>query len=699
MKHLRYYHNFYDIENNLYRVEILQEAEQAYSPQEIELAGTPVTIEWGDTDKIETVMSSSATLRLISMTDRQFFDLYTVEPCSIRMDIYRNGRLYWSGTLDPELFEEPYSVNSRYVTECVFSDFGVLSRLSWQQLGVKTIREVVEECLRLSNVAYLKVEEQISTEIPDVEGSILDNCILSMDNFYDEDGTAWAAREVLDETLRPFALRLTQKNGVINIVDINKLSESDPQQVKWLNADASLGVEPTYNKVVLTYSPYSDATVYDGSFDSEEILPDITAAGVGQMAIPLPETDFNGFNFYYGPPYAALTKVQNLYVGGTARLFRIKPDNNGQESVGVMWGVRPFDSWVGNKPVPETYFDPFGDKVIMETPRIPLTVGSSDYRLKITLDVLFDVRKNPFEDANVDNEKGNWEDFQDWANYGGIPCELILYGYDGKVYRCENRSFSTTGAGRAFWSEESESSPQRRLMLEYYDEGNRKSASGFGGWATNKQNIQFTDDDLSKTITLNIEGEKIPMPPVAGDLVMRIYSGVLCRDNADIYEDIAGKVVEISRWLLYKDPKITVSQVSGKDITSEDMVVSAWINKVAEEELSVDTYIGCATNRTPLARGAILDASYAPIRRFRRAGVTDSIEKLLIGTIYSNYASRKNTLSGSINLIAEYSILSDASSVNSRFMLLSESQDLQAATSEVKMAEIAADSYEDIEYE
>lgn len=699
MKHLRYYSEFYDAEGALYRIEILQKAEQPFSATEVVLAAEPLTIDWNSSDKLDPVMSSSAVLRLVSMSDRQFVDMYSVEPCAIQMNVYRNGELYWSGTLDTELFEEPYSQSDRYITECTFSDIAVLNRLSWQDKGKGTLRNVIERCLEISEIAYNGITSYISTTIPNVSGSILDNCLLAYGNFFDEDGEAWTAREVLDEVLRPFALRLTQRAGKIYIYDINSVVSQTPKTVKWLLADATLGVEPTYNKAVLTFSPYSDATVYDGSFEDEGILPNLSANGVGQIAVPMPETDYNGFNFYYGAPMGSLTLIQNLYVGGAARLFRIKPDNDGQESVGVMWGVRPItDSWVGNAPVEQTH--PMqGDRVIMESPRIPITIGTSDYRLKISLEVLFDVRKNPFEEATTGNEKGNWEDFNDWANYGGIPAELILYGYDGKIYKCDNRAVKAN-MWRGIWFEATEIS-DHRIMLEYYNESDRAASTGFGGWQGNKQVIGFTDGELGKSITLNIAGEKIPVPPTSGELVLRIYSGILTRDNANNgTTETASKVVNISKWLLYKDPKITVAQVSGKDITPEDIQISAWINKQAEEEIAIDTFVGSVTDRTPLAKGAILSPNdFAPIRKFQRAGVQDRLEALLIGTVYSNYAERKNTLSGTIKTIPDFCTMYDTSSVNSVYLLLTESQNVAEATSEIKMAEIVADNYENLEYE
>jgi hypothetical protein len=698
MKHLRYFSEFYDAVNALYRVEILQKAEQPFSPREVALAAEPLTIDWNSSDKLDPVMSSSATLRLVSMSDRQFVDMYSVEPCAIQMNVYRNGELYWSGTLDTELFEEPYSQADRYITECTFSDLAVLNRLAWQLTGKGTLREVIEQCLAASEITYLDLTPYISTTIPNVAGSILDNCVLSYGNFYDEDGTAWNVREVLDEVLRPFALRLTQRAGRIFVYDINSVASQSPKTVKWLFADAKLGVEPTYNKATLTFSPYSDATVYDGSLDSESVS--LNAGDSGQIAVPMPETEFNGFNFYYGAPIGDLTLVQNLYVGGTARLFRIKPDNDGQESVGVMWGVRPLSSsWTGNAPTAQSW-PPAGYTAIMESPKIPIVAGSNDYRLKVSLDVLFDVRKNPFEEASVDNEKGNWEDFNDWANYGLIVCQLVLYGFNGKIYKYANYKNDSPYMGAGYWYEVTEDS-NTWMVLEYYDEGNRESSTGFGGWQTNKQSSAIIEIDLPKSLTFNIGGEKLPLPPVSGELVFKVYPDIITLDNGDdLFVSNTSKVANISRWLLYKDPKITIAQVSGKDIDPEDVQISAWINKLAEEEITVDTYLGCATDRTPLSKGAILSPTdFTPIRRFTRAGVTDRLENLLIGTIYSQYADRKSTLSGTIRLIPDFGILYDNNSVNSVYLLLSESQNVAEATSEIKMAEIAADNYENIEYE
>ena len=100
-KGIRYTGEFMSIAGSRYRAEIWQEG---FTGKPVELTfpyETPVSIEWAEVDKLEPVMSSAATLMVVSETDRQFVNLYTTQAGSTRLDIYRNNKLYWSGMLDP----------------------------------------------------------------------------------------------------------------------------------------------------------------------------------------------------------------------------------------------------------------------------------------------------------------------------------------------------------------------------------------------------------------------------------------------------------------------------------------------------------------------------------------------------------------------------------------------------------------------
>jgi hypothetical protein len=714
MKYLRYYSGFYSRDNIPYRIEIWQDAEAAFDPERITLAADPVEIEWAEVDKLEPVHSSSATLNMVSMSDRCFADLYTVAPGTIRLDILRNGALYWSGTLDTELFEEPYSYKDRYITTVTFSDFAVLDRMDWQDRGVKTMSEVLETCLAAAGFNRGVLEKRISTGLAEgYTGDLFDDCSLMCDNFFDEDEEPSSIREVLDEMLRPFALRLKQKNGKLLLYDMNGIYDTASTAVQWRGTDAEIGVEPVYNKVTITFSPYASATLFDGTLDPDDILTDQADVAGEEMVYTDRTLNTEGFRFTYGASGARrLGKLELTDAGG--RPFRIDPEYSGSNAAGVMWGYRTGTDWHGARPQNPVEGD-YGTYPTMDTCHKMITLpkvrvlsnhdaNGRRYRMRVTLSVLFDVRYNPFEPASRKNEEGNWDDFANWVNYGYIPVRILLYDDAGKArYYYDNHMVrwneDPTYGGTWKMMAESTQEDIQISWLSFYDLSNREGNTGFGGWQENKRALGYYSGKLTDSYIKAPTGELLPSLPISGYIEVMIYSGVWRRDNNDNYP-FPHKVWTISRWLLYKDPKIEIVKDNGRDIEEEDIEVSAWINRQAKEGLDISTIIGTSQVLVPSGRGYILKTSDLSIlQTFHRASVTDSLERLLAGTVYSNYARRMSTLNGTVALIPSAEVLSDVSSDNAKYMLLSEVQNLAAETSEIKMAEIAPDSYEGIEYE
>lgn len=714
MKYLRYYSGFYSRDNIPYRIEIWQDAEAAFDPERITLAADPVEIEWAEVDKLEPVHSSSATLNMVSLSDRCFADLYTVAPGTIRLDILRNGALYWSGTLDTELFEEPYSYKDRYITTVTFSDFAVLDRMDWQDRGVKTMSEVLETCLAAAGFNRGVLEKRVSTGLAEgYTGDLFDDCSLMCDNFFDEDDEPSSIREVLDEMLRPFALRLKQKNGKLLLYDINGIYDTASTAVQWRGTDAEMGVEPVYNKVTITFSPYASATLFDGTLAPDDILTDQADVAGEEMVYTDRTLNTEGFRFTYGASGTRrLGKLELTDAGG--RPFRIDPEYSGSNAAGVMWGYRTGTDWHGSRPQNPVEGD-YGTYPTMDTCHKMITLpkvrvlsnhdaNGRRYRMRVTLSVLFDVRYNPFEPASRKNEEGNWDDFANWVNYGYIPVRILLYDDAGKArYYYDNHMVrwneDPTYGGTWKMMVESTQEDIQISWLSFYDLSNREGNTGFGGWQENKRALGYYSGKLTDSYIKAPTGELLPSLPISGYIEVMIYSGVWRRDNNDNYP-FPHKVWTISRWLLYKDPKIEIVKDNGRDIEEEDIEVSAWINRQAKEGLNISTIIGTSQVLVPSGRGYILKTSDLSIlQTFHRASVTDSLERLLAGTVYSNYARRMSTLNGTVALIPSAEVLSDVSSDNAKYMLLSEVQNLAAETSEIKMAEIAPDSYEGIEYE
>ncbi|MCD8271051.1 MAG: hypothetical protein LUD46_23305 [Parabacteroides sp.] len=161
---LRYKGGFYSVNQTLYELEIWQEGYLG-RVENIAFCEVPLDIEWKKTDKLEPVQSSNATLQLYSDRDRQFVDLYTVKAGSIRLDVYRNNSLYWSGTLDPKLYEEPFAYKTDYGVTLTFADMAILDRLNWNKTGFMTLREIIRDTLDQSGIQYNLIEEHISTKL------------------------------------------------------------------------------------------------------------------------------------------------------------------------------------------------------------------------------------------------------------------------------------------------------------------------------------------------------------------------------------------------------------------------------------------------------------------------------------------------------------------------------------------------------
>lgn len=696
--------SFRSVDGVLYRVDILSSDTSFASSQEVKFAyDTPVEIEWNEVDKLEPVQGSCLTLTLQSLKDRQFINLYSIEVGTMRADVYRNGKLYWSGQLDTELYEEPYSEKTDYDVTFSFSDFAVLDRVKWSKTGVCTIQDVIDTCIAAMGIKYNGVQKFISTKTSQYGSAInFSSLYVLNDNFYDEDGEAMTMREVLDEVLRPFALRMVQKGGYLYIFDMNAVySDMDTEEVWWKGDDAYLGVDVVYNNVKVTFSPYADAKLVNTELEHDNVLPDKEATRKYLMDYDW-DNAADGFRIVVGDQDDLPMTLAN-----GAKYYRIDSDFSGNDEAGVIWGYKGNGKTNYSQLLLNSFVKARNNGVCTSVPIIstkPSFLGYVSYKrtsfkLKVTLDLLFDVRYNPFEDASGKNESGNWERLNDWCNVGYVPVMLYLKDASGKIlYHYENsgvidldgykhtaaNSKWVSGAGK--WG---------CMWLCYYDWDNRKNKTGFGGWSKNKPIIGYYRGGLPKKWKAMGDGEFIDLPPYNGGfLEFHIGRGIYQFDYKRKEKDIYSR----ARWLMYQTPTITLVNSNGTDISLDDIEDTAWINKAAKEELTIDTILGTLGKTwSPSARGLVMDSTYKAYQTFYRAGVEDRLERLLIGTVYSQYGSRHNTLSGTVRLLPDLKIHTDASS-SGKYILLSEVQNLLQDSSEITMAELSADNYEGIEF-
>ena len=715
-----------------WRVDILQEGYGGTPPAELSFPSEePLIIEWAETDKLDPVQSSSATLKVMSDTDRQFIDLYTVEVGAVCMDVYRNGSLYWSGSLDTELYKEPYSMTSGYEVTLMFSDFACLGRLDWASTGLLSFHDIIVTCLQRACINYGSLRKMISTAKDEYSSPLtLQELFANQENFIDEEGEPSTARDVLEAILQPFALRIVQKAGNIFIYDLNALYSQAASRLEWGDSDdAVLGVDKIYNNVKVTFSPYGDAEMMKGEVEEDATL---TADSGGRLFKMSYERDgfgqlvqADGFRLHLRE-----TMKSNMTIAGGAKYFQIRSIYSGDDHTGVAMSVRAGD-YVCDK---EGQINPLTTQLlnnpkdcgtiaggnintdtVITCPRVFLgyvSIRRFHYKLRLDLELLFDTRYNPFESEGDYNDNAAWRDgflnlghhdgayqnMQDWCNFGYVPIRLSLVDEDGTVmYHYENAHvLESSGYKHDYCRWVSGEGRWGQCWLCYYDFEDRKSKTGFGGWAKNKQIIGYYRDELPAQWNTIGKGEFIDLPPVGGYLVLEIGAGVHQFD----WKREVKNIYRVTRWVAYKNPGITLCRTNCTEVEAEDIEDSAWLNRAAKEELEIDTIIGTITQKfgLPNAKGQVFAADRSVYSTFHRAGVTDRLERLLIGTVYSQYADRHATLSGTARLLPSFGIYTERATAG-KFMVLSEMQDIKSDTSEVTLSELTEEEYQGIEYE
>jgi hypothetical protein len=759
-KFLRYRGEFLSRAGVKWRVDILQDAEKAFEAVgDLTFeADEAVIIQWDEKPKNDVICGSTATIRLESPGDRTYEDLYTIEPGSIRADIYRNDVIYWSGALDPEFYEEPYEKAANYTVSLTFSDFGILGRKKYTADGMKTMADILSMCLSSTGINYKTVDASgISTQLESEGGALsLDDITVLSDNFYDEDGEASTLQEVLEGVFQPLALRIIQKAGVIYIYDLNGLYAKDTKEIQWDGDSSTMGVDSVYNNAKVTWSTYAR---------SGNLLPDTCWTEKTKAALSCVNNllgvaygeNCRYFSYHYdtdietwsdrtdsGFTLWTSVKGENLeLINGNARFYKIIPQYDGTESEGVAVFYRSVqgakvgrDSSLkfygyGNDPI-EINARTVHDDYLFKTKEawLPPVDDPSGLLLKVVLPMLVDPRFNPFETAVdlADNhkEKSMQDKWNARGNFMYIPV-LIKYQPDGsdKVYCWDNRSVvfqdpsSTKVKALAetygSWVEYTATDrPQTFGYLAYYDADDRKEKSGVAnGFADNRSAINPHTDGLTTMLAQADSGQYIPYPTMGpGKIWIQVldYNGWLIvrggtkmsRLGADLnntlYEDAKYDFRNYINWILFQMPTLEILNGTqfDMDIDTDDVEYEAELNADAKESIDIDTICGTAEGGVPTARGAYFNTTTrAQITELTRAGRTSQAEELLIGTLYSQFADRRTKLNGEMVLDPDgLTPYTEQNQGDKKFIMVGESQDLIADTTDGTIIELRPDEYE-----
>ena len=757
MKYLRHTGEFVSRAGVVWRVDIMQEADAAFATVgALEFpADEPLILEWQREDKETVVLGSNATLKIVSPGDRTYEDLYTIEVGRIRMDVYKNNILYWSGALDPEFYEEPYETASGYEVSLTFSDFGILDRIKYDLTGIQTLRNIIIYALQRSCILYSGIDtKQITTTFTDGVSITNGGISVRSENFTDEDGEASTLYEVLEGILQPLAIRIVQRAGTIYLYDLNGLyTKGTAKAIQWDGDSQTMGTDKVANNIIVSFSPYSSAQLfsneieYGGKYDVEHINLTSNAPNVPSYA------EWGEYYSYY-PDYNPDHRVDDTWdyklidftifinskgsglksIGSGCKYFHVLPVTGGAtETTGVAYAFRTgghggintgWPKWKIHSGVPRAGLS--GNGEILTTNRVFLpkldSASVDKYKVRVVEEVLIDARYNPFSGSTSYNDDGNDNLVKTRSGFVFIPAKITLYDGNGNVLYHYSNKETAAGATKGHLAYNkgkwvSGADPGGDCWLEYYNPDNLGEDAGIRGWQGNRHCIGRPDGrggrigtSIFDSFKKMDDGEYLPYPPVAGYLEIQIQSGILGYDygqrvdncafgSADSQWDKSG-IYGMLRWCLYKAPVVDVvnNNLVFDDAALEDVEYSGYINKAAKEEISINTVCGTAASICPTAKGCYHRTSTGEqLQELKRAGVTDHPEKLLIGTIYSQYADRKTTLSGEAIIDDGLHYYTEQNQEGKRFMLMSDEQDVITDCTDAEYCEFRPDEYESIE--
>ena len=752
MKYLRYKGEFLSISNVLWRAEIWQEAGgefEAVGLLEFD-ADEPLSIEWNEKSKEEVIQGSTATLKIISPGDRTYEDLYSIEVGRVRLDIYRNNVLYWSGCIDTEFYEEPYEQLNGYTVSLSFTDFGVLERLKYDLGNMQTLYEIVSYCIGRCGINCGGIDDSlISTALTGSSKAMhLSDVKVRSDNFYDEDGEASTLTEVIEGILQPLALRMIQRAGKVYIYDLNGLyRQANKLPIVWDGSSQTMGVDVVYNNAKITWSTYAQSGNLSPTDCWGSIKTDATLTALNQLS----GGSSNGATYFSYHYSTALTdwidatdcgftiwvakEGNNAELGDGAYFYKIVPQYDGSESEGIalFWqsvaGIRvgTNKNWYaeyrnqghGQPKIPGTTAS-IGPALFKSNPVwVPPIANSNELVVRVGIDMLLDPRFNPFESAaNIMKyvEQKDWYDhFNRYGNFVYVPV-TIKFQPDGSdtVYVWDNRSIvkrpvnypaTTLNDTYGSWVEYTgDKAPNAWGYLCYYDARDHVDTSGVLGWKKNRPAINPHKQATISILTNAEAGQYIPYPNFGGGggklwVEVRREGWLIVNEGTDLEKaengpkSLWGKIA----WLLMKLPEIEIMNAGqfDKTINTDDVEYNAQLNGAAKEPIEIDTICGTSAEGVPTARGAYFNAKTGKqITTFTRAGRTTQAEDLLIGTLYSQFAQRRTTLSGDAQILHEpIAVYREDNQDGKLFMVASETQDVRMDCSEAVFVELRPDEY------
>lgn len=649
---IRYYHDFIGDDDVLNRFEILTDV--SATSKAIEATRSPFVLEYQEVKKLDPIRGAQATLGLISESNFQYTDLHTDDMQEYLVKFYRKNKLYWIGWLDAELYNEQLSAIPPYAVEFSAADFNILERLKYRDASENKYSDIaplithLKRCFAGLNLPFQKLYIGCSTVANGVTmantETLLHVLYVMSGNFYDEDNEPMTCREVVESILRPFGLMMVQKDANVYIYDYNTVKqglplkrydfetfiyESDEDvsfdfgnlvEIGFASTEGDYGFEEMINNVTITSSLYAAKSVVKNDVSEKTLSEKKTNEVIGDK-----------YKIEY---YAKDENIESL----NASEFVIYTNTDSNATMEGM--LLPYD------PDPSSVSAKFKIKGLDE-----YIFGNPNYYINIKAQAYANTRDNPF-DSN-DNPKDDISD----AKVLFLKCNLYFVDVNGTP----SRYYSNTGILSTGWWPISDYSdiPQGRFELFFTPDKDTRVGNALNTWITNSDIAEISTIGESYPPVLQeknfAKGQNVKMfNATNGYIVFEITN------KCYIYRAEQGSFYPYKnvKNIIVNDLEISIKNAEKEDITTDDYEFKSYVNKKVASDFG-DLTLKCISaneEKIPIGKGNILkldalvyegiviERFYAIHTSFTRSGQTDILERLLMCTIHSNFATKNEKM-------------------------------------------------------
>ena len=607
---------------------------------DIDGASSPFQIIYPDLkDRFQTVRGSGCQLNLISNSNMELMDLFAPGDKAYRILFYYHDELKWFGYLESEQYSEPYCESENYtVTLYGNNGFSLLEKIPFamgdgsRYEGIITQWEVLQIILEkwgledYLNQIRIAIGATATGVFINSNETILHKTFINLANYYDEDGEPMTCRDVLDAILAPYGAYIALLGTNILIADIHSTASSATLQFKtfswnlltgeWgyvgvgsdypINDIYSLGIHETggdmemvsaYNKHFLRYSKYKDDKVASDIPNEDKLIPSFN--DTDWIHDTGGDDDFWKLNILTGH------KDWTFDAAHKGRPYGVKKLENDEPEYFIALSNPSYGS-----------YGPTDDILASSEFKRPYFVGNSKFYLQIRGNIKGSTRTDPYN-KNTGNSCG--------ANIMGIGVNISI----------GDKSFSPT------YKEWRLTSSLNNMEKVIFIGGGDKSLDAQDSW---QEFRNVFGDNTFYTVFPNTkeEGLLIGLDDSLSGTLKISFTGFIqgFRYSGNDTYSTNTRDTEAIRDIDIKDLEIDVLRKGDLDPDDEDPEYSGAISAVWTNEKNDSTIVhGNSSIETPVDRGGLMYQSgtgYKYIQTWKRNGITEPIEVLLLTSIMSN---------------------------------------------------------------